>query len=71
MPIAFFVHQQQNVLHVQIHIIQRVTEQVVHYVHQRNVRHVMHQVEYVQHVNQDIICQVEVVHHVQVRWINV
>ena len=53
--IVMFVHQQLCVQHVQIHIIQRVMEPVVHYVHRRNVQHVMHQVESVQHVNQDII----------------
>ena len=53
--IVISVHQEPNVRHVQIHIIQRIMEPVVHCVHQRNVLLVMHQVEYVQHVKQDII----------------
>ena len=53
--IVMYVHQQQNAQHVPIHIIQRIMELVVHYVHRRNVHHVMHQVESVQHVKQDII----------------
>ena len=65
------VHQQQSVRHVRIHITQRIMEPVVHYVHRRSVHHVMHQVEFVQHVQVDIIYQVEVVHHVQVKWLNV
>ena len=50
-----FVHPEVYVQHVRIHIIQRVMELVVHYVHRRNVHPVMQRVEYVQHVKQDII----------------
>ena len=55
LPIVISVHQQQSVRHVQIHIIQRIMEPVVHYVHQRSVRHVIQRVECVQRANQDII----------------
>ena len=50
-----FVHQQRNARRVRIHIIQRVMEPVVHYVHRRNVQHVIQRVECVQHVQVDII----------------
>ena len=46
-------------------------EQVVHYVQTKDVQHVMHQVENVQHVQVDIICQVNLVQHVQVKCHNV
>ena len=55
LPIVMYVHQQPNVRHVQVNIIQRIMEPVVLYVHRRNVRHVMHQVESVPHVQADII----------------
>ena len=53
LPIVMYVHQQRNVQHVQIHIIQ--VDQHVHYARVNIVQHVMHQVESVQHVKVDII----------------
>ena len=55
LPIVIYVHQQPNVRHVQVNIIQRIMEPVVLYVHRRNVRHVILQQESVQHVKVDII----------------
>ena len=55
LPIVIYVPPELYVRHVQINIIQHRMEPVVHYVHRRNVHPVMHQVEYVQHVKQDII----------------
>ena len=46
-------------------------EPVVLCVQVKDVHHVMQQVESVPHVQVDIICQVEVVQHVQVKWLNV
>ena len=65
------VHQQRNVQHVQVNIIQRIMEPVVLYVQVKDVQHVIQRVEFVQHVQVDIICQVEVAQHVQVKWLNV
>ena len=64
LPIVMYVHQQQNVQHVQIHIIQLRMEQVVLYVHQNVVVLVTQQLVFVQNVKLDIICQMENVMHV-------
>ena len=53
LPIVIYVHQERNVRPVQVNIIQ--VDQHVHYARVNIVRHVMHQVESVRHVNQDII----------------
>ena len=68
-PIVQHVHQHQPVPPVYPVIIH--LDQHVPYVLLRNVPHVIQPVEPVQHVNQVIICQVEVVQPVPVKCHNV